>query len=72
MQRAFSQLDSMGLTESIRTSGRSVTTDTEKIAELQHKLVVQAAQEYLHTAASLGYNAEEAVQLLLKEGISNE
>ncbi len=44
MQRALSQLESSGLAESNRTSGRVVTTDLERIQAVRRALARDAAR----------------------------
>ena len=67
MQRALAQLEQTGLAESNRTTGRTVTTDTDQIAKTRRQFVRQASQEYLKAASALGYSPEEAAALLLEK-----
>ena len=67
MQRALTQLDEAGLTESNRTSGRTVTTAQDRIDLARNGFAAQAAKTYLDAVSSLGLSREEAVSLLNKE-----
>ncbi len=67
MQRALSQLDEAGLTESNRTTGRTVTTALERIAEFRHGFAAEAARNYLNATRSLGLSREEAAGILKEE-----
>ena len=67
MQRALAQLEQAGLAESNRTMGRTVATDTDRIAKTRRQFVRQASQDYLNAASALGYSPEEAAALLLEK-----
>ncbi|MBR2781925.1 MAG: GntR family transcriptional regulator [Oscillospiraceae bacterium] len=64
MQRALQQLDSVGLTESTRTSGRTVTTDEALMRQIREELAQGAVQQFYAETSALGYTREEAKQLL--------
>jgi len=64
MQRALAQLEETGLADANRTSGRTVTMDEKRIAELRESLAAQAAGEYLSAVKALGYSVSEAAKLL--------
>jgi len=67
MQRALSQLESSGLAESNRTSGRTVTTDLERIQAVRRSLAQEAAGRYLADMETLGYDRAAAAELLRDE-----
>ena len=67
MQRALSQLDEAGLTESNRTAGRTVTTAQDRIDTVRNGFASEAARAYLEAARSLGLSREEAIKLLNDE-----
>ena len=67
MQRALTQLDEAGLTESNRTSGRTVTTVPERISEARKGFAAEAARNYLNTTRALGLSREEAADVLKEE-----
>ena len=47
MQRALSQLDSQGLTETNRTSGRTVTDNAEVLEQVRRKLAKDKIEAFL-------------------------
>ena len=67
MQRALQQLDSVGLTESTRSSGRVVTTDEALMQRIRQELAKGAAKQFFDETASLGYSRSEAKNLILQE-----
>lgn len=71
MQRAMSNLENEGLALTNRTSGRIVTTDEKRIAEVKLKYAQKAAREYMQEMMLLGLSKEEAVEVL-KEVETNE
>ncbi len=67
MQRALSELESIGLVYSQRTAGRFVTEDVEKIAALREQLGREKVRRFLAEMRELGYRRAEAAALLEKE-----
>ena len=64
MQKALSQLESEGFLYSVRTSGRFVSKQADNSKELQDELTRRYADIFLENMKSIGYEKEEAVQLL--------
>ena len=62
MQRALAELEARGLLETQRTAGRTVTSDTEKLAQAR-KLV----HDFYRQAAALGLTKAELAALLEQE-----
>lgn len=70
MQRALAELEREALLYSIRTSGRFVTEDSEKLDDLQNSLAREVIEEMFDSLRKLGMNDDEiieAVQQYLKE-----
>ena len=67
MQRALAELEARGLLETQRTAGRSVTSDTEKIAQTRQALAQTLVHDFYHQALSLGLTKAEIAALLEQE-----
>lgn len=66
MQKAFSELEKSGLIITQRTSGRTVTEDSNMIQDIQKKLAKEQIEEFLNNMEKLGYGKEEILTLLEK------
>lgn len=64
MQKALSELERDGLLYSQRTSGRFITDDTEKIAELRKNLASGHMETYLNKMGELGFSKNAALDAL--------
>lgn len=64
MQKALSQLENEGYLYSIRTSGRYVSKQADKLHQLQKELTKQYADAFIENMKSLGYEKDEAVKIL--------
>jgi DNA-binding transcriptional regulator YhcF (GntR family) len=64
MQRALAELERDGLVYSVRTSGRFITEDQEKIAEMKDKMAREIIKGFLSKMNGLGYDNEEAVRIM--------
>ncbi len=71
MQKALSELERDGLLYSQRTSGRFITDDTNKIAELRKSLASGHMETYLNKMGELGFSENAALDAL-KEFIGEE
>lgn len=74
MQRSLAQLEGDGLLYTQRTSGRFVTEDEAKIAEVKNDLAAGVVREFVTRMERLGYSRPQmAVQLsdILKEDEQN-
>ena len=72
MQRALSQLDSQGLTETNRTSGRTVTDNAEVLEQVRRKLAKDKIEVFLDGMEKLGFSRGEIIELLKGERSQNE
>jgi len=64
MQRAFAELERGGLIQTQRTTGRTVTDDPEKIAQVRQELARSQISLFLARMKELGFTKEEIVQLV--------
>lgn len=64
MQKAFSELERMGLVYSQRTSGRYITEDLVMIEELKSTLAKEKIEEFLNIMQKIGFNNEEILTLI--------
>ncbi|MDO4260458.1 MAG: GntR family transcriptional regulator [Eubacteriales bacterium] len=64
MQRALAGLDASGLSETNRTTGRTVTEDEGVLEGMRTALAQGIIDQYFEAAAELGYTREQAVELL--------
>ena len=71
MQKALSELERIGLVYSQRTSGRTVTEDTELIKEVKESIAMEHINEFIETMTKLGY-AKEEILSLMKSRIDKE
>ena len=67
MQRALAELETRGLLETQRTAGRTVTADTEKLAQARQALAQKLVHDFYHQAAVLGLTKAEIAALLEQE-----
>lgn len=72
MQRALSELESEGLVITNRTAGRTVTTDETLVAEVKEKIAAEKVGIFMNEMASLGYDADEVINIIKKEGVENK
>jgi len=71
MQRALSELESEGLVITNRTAGRTVTTDAELVAETKAAIAADNVGKFMDEMASLGFSAEEVIDIIKKKGVEN-
>ncbi len=64
MQRAFMELERIGLVYSVRTNGRYITEDTTMIEELKNSVAKEKINEFLTAMQGLGYKNEEILSLM--------
>lgn len=64
MQRALAELESTGLMQTQRTSGRCVTTDTALIMAAKNDLAQRQLDFFIEQMRRLGYSAPELIQLI--------
>lgn len=64
MQRALSELERTGLVYAIRTAGRYVTEDPERIARVRRELAEDALGRFLRDMEELGFSPPMVRELL--------
>ena len=67
MQRALAELKARGLLETQRTAGRTVTSDTEKLAQARQSLARKLVHDFYRQASALGLTKAELAALLEQE-----
>lgn len=70
MQKAFSELEQIGLVYTQRTSGRYVTDDVEKIAGIRGEYAKKSVIQFISEMKELGYSTEEIIDfvaMIIKE-----
>lgn len=68
MQKAFTELERTGLIVTLRTSGRIVTQDGERIAGARRELAQEQVRRFWEQMTQLGYDREQILSLLLETG----
>ncbi len=68
MQKAFTELERTGLIVTLRTSGRIVTQDGERIAVARRELAQEQVRLFWEQMTQLGYDREQILSLLLETG----
>ena len=66
MQKAFAELERSGLIMTQRTSGRTVTEDTELISNTREKLAAGHMRTFIDNMQELGHDTGEIRELLAK------
>ena len=64
MQKALSELEQSGLLYTQRTSGRSITEDTELIQRMKTTLATMQVREFIHKMRQIGLDDTEILQLI--------
>ena len=59
MQKALTELESLNLVFSRRTSGYFVTEDTMKINQMRNQLAIEQTERFLHSMHALGCSKSE-------------
>lgn len=65
MQKALAELERLGLVYSQRTSGRFITDNTLLLKNLRYQSAQQEMTNYIEHMQKLGFNSQQAVDLLL-------
>ena len=71
LQRAFAELENLGLVYAQRTAGRFITEDQEKISQIRQEHARQLAEEFLSKLDLNESSGDEQLEELL-EGLSIE
>lgn len=64
VQRAYMELEHIGLVYTDRTNGRYVTNDKELIQKLKMNLATEKIEKFLDNMNSLGINTKEIIDYL--------
>lgn len=64
MQKALSELERSGLVYSQRTSGRFITEDETMLKNMKKELAAEHIRQFLDNMRLLGFNNEEASELI--------
>lgn len=64
MQKAFSELERMGLVYSQRTSGRFITEDASLIQNLKSDLAHMQIRDFLRKMKGFGFELQEIMELI--------
>ena len=72
MQRAITQLETLGLVTTNRTLGRTVTENAEALEEMRRRLAVECAESYFKEMGALGYSRGEAADMAQAERDRND
>lgn len=75
MQKAYAELERLGLIITWRTNGRTVTEDTALLSETRYRLAAEHMTLFLQNMKKLGYREADIQKLIadtFKEGLTNE
>lgn len=64
MQRALAQLESMGLVNTNRTAGRTVTEDVEVLDAMREEFAKELRERYFSDMKELGFTRVQAAELI--------
>ena len=64
MQRAFQELERLGLVYTQRSNGRFVTEDEKVIEETKKALAVASIRSFMDSMQRIGYTREDIIKLL--------
>lgn len=64
MQKALSELERLELLHTQRTSGRYITDDVERIAQVKQDLAYQQISDFFTQMENLGYTKEDSIRLI--------
>ena len=71
MQRAITQLETLGLVTTNRTLGRTVTENAEALEEMRRRLAVECTENFFREMGALGYSRGEAADMAQAERKKN-
>ena len=72
MQRAYSELERLGLVATHRSSGRQVTEETEMINSTRNELAAGQVREFIKRMGELGFAKNEIISLVKAAAGHNE
>jgi DNA-binding transcriptional regulator YhcF (GntR family) len=64
MQRALAQLESMGLVNTNRTAGRTLTEDVEVLDAMRDEFAKELREKYYSDMKELGYTRAQAAEMI--------
>ena len=64
MQRALAELERDGLLYSLRTAGRFVTDQSDRITQKRNELAMQQIRIFLSSMKEMGYTSEQTLNLI--------
>ena len=64
VQRAFGELERMGIVKSERTSGRFISCDKEVIKKMKDEIINEKIETVLSELSEMGYSVEELIKIL--------
>jgi len=67
MQRAFTELERLGLVTTHRTAGRLVTEEVDMIQKTKNELAAGQVRDFIKRMGELGFEKNEVIQLLKNE-----
>ena len=68
MQKAFAELERIGLIITLRTNGRIVTEDTGMINETRRKLAGEYLEQFIAQMQELGFSRDEIIAFIESTG----
>lgn len=71
MQRAFQELERLGLVFTQRSSGRFVTEDMDVISETRKKLAEEFVSGFLKSMSDLGLGRKQIIEMIKEEREEN-
>lgn len=72
MQRAITQLETLGLVTTNRTLGRTVTENAGALEEMRRRLAVECTENFFKEMGALGYSRGEAADMAQVERKKND
>ena len=72
MQRAITQLETLGLVTTNRTLGRTVTENAGALEEMRRRLAVECTENFFKEMGALGYSRGEAADMAQAEREKND
>ena len=66
VQRAYAELERSGLVDTIRNTGREVTTNLEIIKQSKEELAREYTAEYFFNMVNMGFSKEEIIKNIEK------
>ena len=68
VQRAFADLEQVGLVYSKRTSGRYITEDQQLIQKVKQQMASETVNDFIDKMDQLAYDKNQMIALIQKDG----